>query len=285
MKSPRVEPSRVAALEVEIMLKSDVIRVSRLCALVPLASACAEAAPDSDLLDEPTVMGLSSLALESSAPASAHVFPREATPYGQSYEEWAAAWWQWLYAIPKSVNPQLGSPCDVDQSGQVFFLAANYGGATTRSCTLPAGKAIFFPLLNAFDYSCPEQAVGSEACAALSSEEDLHEFTEWLLDHDTTRSLEIDGVAVEGLDDYRVHTATFYTTAPEDGLEPLHSCIGPIRENVCGVPVGSPRNNVSDGYWVMLRPLPPGEHQIHFAAGVPEFQFSLDITYNITVAP
>jgi len=40
---------------------------------------------------------------------------------------------------------------------------------------------------------------------------------------------------------------------------------------------------VADGYWLMLAPLSPGEHQVHFSSGRPGF--SLDVTYDLTIIP
>ena len=59
------------------------------------------------------------------------VLPVVSNPYGKSYGEWAAAWWQWAYSIPAAQNPitdTTGEFSDVGQSGPVFFLAGNYGG-------------------------------------------------------------------------------------------------------------------------------------------------------------
>ncbi len=45
---------------------------------------------------------------------------------------------------------------------------------------------------------------------------------------------------------------------------------------------------VADGYWLMLAPLPVGEHTISFAGaieGSPLGDFALDVTYHLTVMP
>src|SRR5262245_2884044 len=71
-------------------------------------------------------------------------------PYGKSYSEWAAAWWQWGLSIPADRNPlsdRTGEFCDEGQSGPVWFS----GGLATsgeRTCTIPAGKALFMPIFN-----------------------------------------------------------------------------------------------------------------------------------------
>ena len=61
---------------------------------------------------------------------------------------------------------------------------------------------------------------------------------------------------------------------------------GPLPAgNLFGDPVDFPAGltspSVSDGYYLMLEPLLPGSHTLHFTGGVPGFE--LDITYHLTV--
>src|SRR5262245_36308823 len=59
------------------------------------------------------------------------IIPPGARPYGKTYGEWGARWWQWLLAIPAPVNPNLdptGANCGQGQSGPVWFVAGNFGG-------------------------------------------------------------------------------------------------------------------------------------------------------------
>lgn len=284
-------------------MNSSTALVAFLAALAPLAAACTEADPLAHVPAEAMTFIRSTSdgadvvaapaeteAAQGLAPASAHIFPREATPFGKSYEEWAALWWQWAISVPKDVNPMLGGPCDVDQPDDVFFLAGTMGGASTRSCTIPVGTPIFFPILNSVCNSCPELSDEDYSCETAMSDDFLHYAANYYMDNgDRALTLEIDGVPVDGLDEYRAHSATFNADAPaawDDRVIP--ACSGPIRENPCGVPVGSPRASVADGHWVMLRPLPPGEHQIHFTGNVDYpwgHSFGLDVTYNLVVAP
>src|SRR5437899_3561486 len=65
------------------------------------------------------------------------VHPINSNPYGLSYGEWSAKWWQWVYSMPPQTNLQLSGigqypqpvtvDCSQNQSGQVWFLAANFG--------------------------------------------------------------------------------------------------------------------------------------------------------------
>src|SRR5215475_5430424 len=66
----------------------------------------------------------------------------------------ATSWWKWALETPASENPltdTTGQFAGVNQSGRVWFLAGNPGGTTVRTITVPAGKALFFPIVNFFD--------------------------------------------------------------------------------------------------------------------------------------
>lgn len=72
---------------------------------------------------------------------------------GKTLAEWSALWWQWMVSIPVADNPQMAQgevDCGVGQQGPVWFLAGAPSGVTAqRSCTVPRGKALFFPVFNA----------------------------------------------------------------------------------------------------------------------------------------
>ena len=53
--------------------------------------------------------------------------------------------------------------------------------------------------------------------------------------------------------------------------------------NIFGLPAGSYGPAVTDGYWVTLPPLPPGEHTVHFSST--QGGNTMDVTYHITVKP
>src|ERR1017187_7781490 len=86
-------------------------------------------------------------------------------PYGMTYGEWSAKWWQWTMAFPSTADPASNTaPSDSAQSGKVWFLATAHGSVTvggsatvTRSLTVPHGKALFFPVLTVIDDNtgCP----------------------------------------------------------------------------------------------------------------------------------
>src|SRR5689334_13848285 len=104
--------------------------------------------------------------------ANPRVFPPGSMPSGSSYAEWSGKWWRWALDTTVADSPLLdtsGANCSKGQSGGVWFLAGTMGatGPVTRSCNVPAGKSLFFPVANAFcsaDFD-PPSFDREQACA------------------------------------------------------------------------------------------------------------------------
>ena len=68
-------------------------------------------------------------------------------------ETWTARWYRWVFSIPKFENACLdyvGIHSSVGQRDKnVWFLVGTFGNTVPvrRKCMIPAGKAIFFPVL------------------------------------------------------------------------------------------------------------------------------------------
>src|SRR5262245_41747797 len=74
-------------------------------------------------------------------------------PNGQAYEKLSADWWKWAYSFPTQINPlfdETGTQGYLGNQRNVFFLAGviNVSGTAERTITVPAGKPLFFPILN-----------------------------------------------------------------------------------------------------------------------------------------
>ena len=210
------------------------------------------------------------------APNNPGVLSPQSHPFGASYDEWAARWWQWAYSIPASGHPlidETGANCAAGQSGPVWFLGGvfNVSGTATRDlCTVPAGKALFFPILNVeWDNVCPpvnppmtEDELRAQSAAYMNLAQDM--------------SCEVDGRSINDILAYRTHGDGFAATMPAGSLFGLF----------CGTPAGTYSPLVNDGYYLMLAPLSAGPHTIHFSGTVGDpVNFTLDITYHLTVAP
>ena len=213
-------------------------------------------------------MALALVAAATVVSAHAQVLAPTAKFRGKTYAEWSAAWFQWAINTPVAHHPALdetGADAAVGQSGNVFFLTGvfNASGTVERSVTVAPGTALFFPLINV-DCSTlePEPFHGD-------TEAELRECAAAVMDSTSGWFAEIDGQPVTNLDAFRVQSPVFSFNAP--------------AENILGVTGGGTGLAVSDGVYLMVAPLPKGEHTIHFGGTFDDFGFTLDITYHITV--
>ena len=94
--------------------------------------------------------------------AQAQLIPPGQRVAGQSQEEWSKRWWHWALSFEEDDSPVSDSDgrlCARGQSGPVWFLAGSYGSQrTVRRCSLPAGKTLFFPLVNVIAFPPDEAA-------------------------------------------------------------------------------------------------------------------------------
>ena len=191
--------------------------------------------------------------------AGGSVIPPTDTPFGTSYPEWSAIWWQRYMGT--ATSDLTGHPCSV-QEGDVVLLAGTTGGAETRSCTVAAGTGFLFPLINT---ECSTFEGNGKTPAELAA------CAKGIADDFRALHLTVDGKAVAGLSAFRFQS-------------PLFTFVG-----VAGNPFGvvtepSKTKAVSDGYWVALTPFTPGSHTIRFGGSAPSFKFRTAATYDITVA-
>jgi hypothetical protein len=229
-----------------------------------------------------TIAGLMITGAATTANAAGPIVPVDRVVAANTYAEWSIRWWQWVLGIPYDVNPNYdttGEFCAEGQSGPVWFLAGAFlasGTVVTRDCAVPAGAYLFFPLVNgAFGsgvFDCDPTVPGTlcDLNALRASVGDL------MRPNRVTVFLEIDGVRMTNLKNYRVTSREFTLTYPENNA--ISALAG------MEVPAGTYGPQVSDGYWIMLRPLTPGTHTIHFKGTIAN-QGAVDVTYNLTVGP
>jgi hypothetical protein len=235
------------------------------------------------------VCALTSLAaMAVTSQASAHdphprILPPHSHAFGRTYGAWSAAWWRYVLSRPGSSNPladPTGAQCAVGQSGDVFFLvgAPSNNPVERDQCVVPAGRALFFPLMNAIDVYIPPSPP--------STAEGLWNELEGVFGPFSELHASIDGVPVADLD-------------PDS--TPYRVCAGPDRR--CSarafgvyiannpvfptVPAGSYEPAVADGFYLLLAPLAPGPHTLIFG-GTGLFNgnpFIQQATYRLVVRP
>jgi hypothetical protein len=217
------------------------------------------------------------------------IVPPDSVYDGHTYGGWSARWWQYVLSQPASSNPLLdatGAGCGVGQSGPVFFLVGSDIGPVNRTqCVVPAGKALFFPLVNGLDVHVPCSALNPSICDTQNTDQliwnDLENTAGFTI---SSLYAKIDGVPVSNLD-----AAT----------TPYRACAGPVSrcsapsfsltfpaDNFFGIPAGTYSPAVADGVYLLLAPLTPGAHTITFGGTASDFgnSFSQNITYHLTVS-
>jgi hypothetical protein len=203
------------------------------------------------------------------------VEPFNAQPAGQTYGRWAATWWQWALGIPAAVNPltdATGEHCAQRQVDAVWFLAGSVSpDPVVRACVIPAGKSLFFPLINtiygAFLNDPPNTRTESFVRTAGSC----------------TEPVQISA----SLDGYTVAKPTRFFTGASGSQSPIFNVQLPPG-NVLGldeiaVPELVLSPSAEQGYYFFVRPLRPGAHTFRWIASGCTLGNVQDITYHLTV--
>jgi hypothetical protein len=192
--------------------------------------------------------------------------------YDVADESEVIKYWQDILAKPIDNNPATdddGSKHDV--STDPVYLASGAKGQVNRKLKdISAGKSIIIPV-NPVLVAEPHVPSGSVNDCKKYAKEDEDTASEATVTID-------DGVicTLKDLQQCRVHTQPFDVDVPKNGI--------------ADTPAGRWKA-VADGYYIKLKPLPPGPHKINFKGTVDEpygkekvdapwFQ---DITYNFSV--
>jgi hypothetical protein len=193
------------------------------------------------------------------------------------FKQLSAEWWQWTLAFPVAESPQLdatGERCAVGQRGSVWFLVGNFGGTTTRSCSVPEGKTVFFPVVNSVNVDSPNVCGQGPDRTPLP---DLRALPATSVDGAIGLVVEVDGKPIKTA--RRVQSRVCEVALP----------IGNVFDATCaafgGVPAGIYSPAVDDGIYVELQPLAIGNQVVHIHAENPKEGFLLDVTYNLEVVP
>lgn len=177
-----------------------------------------------------------------SAPGKAATEPEQTLP---------ARWWTWAAGSPRGESPiadTTGEFCDQGQPDDVFFLAGTFGEeGVKRTCTVPAGKPVYFPLLNQV---CLVEGKQSDAAALKGCE----------LFGDARATL--DGILLDA----------------EEQTSGARFRFKPRRGNDLDLSAG---DAVAWGIWTGPLELEPGEHTLEISAESDDF--AVGVTYELTV--
>lgn len=199
-------------------------------------------------------------------PSTPGIFSKESRPYDLPYTEWMIKWWQWQISLPREGHPYITQNiqnCPVGIAGPVAFLTQSIQGESHYTCTIPPGHAI---LLHISSAECSSIEIQSESPPALIK--CATEGQQYL-----TFEVTVDGVPLKGLEQNAALTRFFNITIPTD--------------NVYDIKAGTYKA-VAHGYFVFLKPLPAGVHNVNIAARVvnpidPSFNFNYHTSFVLKV--
>ncbi len=221
-------------------------------------------------------------------------WPPGSTPQPPSpLSDLSAAWWRWVYSIPQPYaadtalsNPlsdTTGASCMVGQRGSVWFLAGGNGsaGPVTRSCSVPEGDSIFFPVINFSNINTPNCPPGTASMDVKALQAVLPPAIESVNSnplHVTVDAADVTKTLVK-----------LVQSPPFELAFPAQNVFGPSAcANNVPLPAGIYSPVVAEGYYVWLPPLKPGSHTIAFSASGQTSFFGSNVqhvTYHVTVVP
>ncbi|MGW1671010.1 signal protein [Streptomyces sp. NPDC002324] len=180
-----------------------------------------------------------STSLASGAPSSAQA--------GLSPEDLQSRWWTWALSEPEGTNPvadEDGSDCERNQPQDVWFLAGTFGTQAERTCSVPEGVPVAFPLVNLMGEpaDCAIFMSTAKGSAVLDGKK---------VDSETSRG---ESISVQGVADN-----------PVTGTDERFTTTG------CGL-------------WVQLPPLKPGKHTLTIRGQAQDFAVGVDYSLTVDAA-
>jgi hypothetical protein len=176
------------------------------------------------------------------------IAPIQSKPSGNSYSEWAARWWQWALETPATNHPALGGPCSTGQSDGVWFLGVNFTGGTTElisSCTVPSGTPLFVQLISSAFFSFLSDPPETRTEEFIRAAAECSNFQ--------AQFVRIDGTEITDPGQYLERSILFEAQLPVNNVFGFDETVVPQLRF-------SPA--VDMGFYLFIRPLPVGTHEI-----------------------
>lgn len=183
---------------------------------------------------------------------------------GKTWAEWSIVWWQRVLALPREKSPlydTTGQFTMEGQKGNIWFLYDTIEGSAKRKCTIPTGKYLFFPVINAFMTS-EEDKINAVRLSLIE-----------IVNNAGIRIVKLDGQLIVVKQDYRLTTPPFRFKLPGNSANTLFP---DLDSNQVGL---------AEGYWLMLKPLSPGKHSLQITGKleIDERKIETHVDYELTV--
>jgi uncharacterized protein YecT (DUF1311 family) len=176
---------------------------------------------------------------------------------GEPLSRWIQRYWQWSRSFPKGETPtddSTGERCTAKQSGPVFFLTgSSKSGTVSRTCVVPKDSYILIPLINVLTQVTPGKLADCEALMRPVKQVNASV---------TNLYFTLNGIMLQTPVNYRGASGCFE----------LHD----VSQDIGGLASGA-------GYWVVLKPLDVGNHELRLGGTFRADGFTQDIHCRIQV--
>jgi hypothetical protein len=192
------------------------------------------------------------------------LFSKEEAPFGLSYDDWVSKYWNWTISLSTGEATPKQNGCLINKSESlVMLMGTTVGGSPYQVCEISSKHGIMIPLWIAWCDTGDPLSRGY-------SDEQLTKCARERYNLGNIRSeVKVDGLPVAKLDvrmslisgklDYKINSLTNVTELYTKGFD---LTIPPDTQKAYQVP-GTWRAG-SHGWFVFLKPLPPGEHTIFY---------------------
>jgi hypothetical protein len=218
------------------------------------------------------------------------IAPSSSKPGGQTYGRWAATWQVWAQGVPLATSPLTdlsGENCGERQVDEVWFLAGvSYPSSTppasvVRHCDVPAGKSLFFPLINtsygAFLNDPPATRTEAYARAAASCSQSAQ--ISLTIDGNPIPKSQIVFTGASGS-----QSPIFNVQLPPGNFFGLHDVVNPDPNPGLAAEELVLSPSAEQGYYVFVYPMSRGAHTISWKAkGCSPYIPPQNVTYYLNV--
>jgi hypothetical protein len=225
------------------------------------------------------------------------LFSKDEKPFGVSYDDWVANYWKWDASLNTDEFTPKPDGCLINKSDPlVMLMDTTVEDSPHQICKISSNQGIMIPMwIGECDTGTNLPNIKNPN---VNLDQQLTECAREVFNLGNIRSeVKVDGLSVAKLDvrmsmisgklDYKINALTNVTEFYSKGF----NLTTPPDTHSAGAKPGTWRTG-SQGWWVFLKPLPPGEHTISYNVRVtptgaltspgtnPHFA---DITYKLQV--
>jgi hypothetical protein len=212
------------------------------------------------------------------------VFHKDELPFGKPYEDWVQDWWRWNAAIPGDPDTTFAgikeNGCLINKEGPVVMLIdPAIGGEHHQRCEISSNQGI---LISGWSAECDGSVKGSENAS-------FQELSKCARDQDMGRIMVnawVDNkpIAQVGAEDLKTTNLINATELNTKGFNITTPANSNLEVDYPGTHLGAVH-----GWFILLKPLPVGEHTVRYVNDVRSTTLgagnenNADITYSLNV--